>query len=168
MHKILTVFIFGIISCSRPDVKRNEGESGDNLQVHYIHSELKAVKVGDNYVFCDTSLKGELSCFAKYNGVRYLKKEKIFFDSSGRIVKLAAYKPEGVIEYTQKNLMEDSVFLKTNSLLLNGNLLRMKSDSIISPIVGKITEFDRSAKKIYALFDLPKDGVSQLYVFEYW
>ena len=123
MIKVCIVLLLGVISCSQADVKTSGEERNKNAQVHYIRTELKAVEVGDNYVSCDTSLKDESNCFVKYDGVRYVKKEKIFFDSSGRIAKLAVYKPEGEIEYTQKNLMDDSVFRKTNSLIMNGNLL---------------------------------------------
>lgn len=169
LNKYLLIIGFGLISCSHMnhDKEKKKDIDNGNEQTFYLHTSLKALDVGNSYVFCDTSLKEEMSCFVNYNGNRYLKKEKIFYDSIGGIEKVILYKSEGTIDYYRKDLMSDSLLVQANMWKLEGNTLKMKGDSVVYPISSKIIEFNKATKKIYCILKEAEVEKEQLYIFEF-
>jgi hypothetical protein len=133
-----------------------------------LRTSLNAISVENNYKFCDTSLKGDMNCFVGYKGTRYLKREKMFYDSLGMISKVMLYKPEGTIEYSYDELRADSLLVKTNMWKLNSNPLTIKGDSIIYPVVSKIIEFDKAEKKIYFMLKATESEREQLCIYDFW
>ena len=170
LNKYILITIFALASCSDMKQDKSEKKNTNNVkeETFKLHTSLNAISVENNYKFCDTSLKEDMNCFVSYKGNRYLKKEKIFYDSLGRIGKVMLYKPEGTIEYSYNELRADSLFVKTNMLKLNNNTLTIKGDSIIYPVVSKIIEFNKAAKKIYFILKATESEREQLCIYDFW
>jgi hypothetical protein len=128
-----------------------------------ITSSIKAIELSNKYIYCDSSSKGDKSCFISFGGRRYLKKEKIIYNNLGNIMKAILYKSEGILEYNRNDLKADSAFVTLNGWNLNNNFLKLRNDSIIFPITEEIIKSNNSTNKIYCI----NKETGQLNIFEY-
>lgn len=133
-----------------------------------LHSAVKAVAVENNYRFCDSSLAGDLNCFLRYKGRRYLKKRTIYYDRAGKVDRLLSYQPEGAIEYSYADLLGDSLLVKTNDGKLADNVLVVRGDSVVEPNRSEILEFDKGKQQLYARPGVRGGEQEVLYIYEIW
>lgn len=159
--------LFVFLSCSQPDTKTINKEV-INDKTFYLRSAIKSMPVGRNYVYCDSTLKGDLSCFIEYNGKKYLKQEKLFFDSIGKLNTVLLFKPEGNISYKQQDLLNDTLLMESSGWKMNNNIVQIDDDKILKPFSGNIVEVNETQKMIYYLSESSEKGKQFLYVFEYW
>lgn len=167
--KILcTVIIFG--SCSQPVNKIGNDKDVKNSikKTFYLRSAIKAKAVSTSYVYCDSTVKGELSCFVEYNGKKYLKREKLYFDSIGTLNNVTMFKPEGNTNYSKKDLLDDTLLVETSGWKMSNNIIEINGNKLVKPLSGTIVEVKEAEKMIYFLSDSMEEGNGLLYVYVYW
>lgn len=159
-----------LLSCSQTDKKiaDNKEVNKTNERIFYLRSAIKALAVSKNYVYCDNTVKGDSSCFIEYNGIKYLKREKLSFDSKGSLNAAILFKPEGNINYSQIDLLSDTLLLKTSGWKLFNNIIEVNGNKLIKPVSGNILEMNKAQKTIYFLSDSLETGKEILYVYVYW
>jgi len=173
-HSVVHFFIFlGILSMNilfscnpRPEKVARTGEEQSSR--FYLRSTLKAILVGNEFSYCDTAFIGETSCFIMYNGNRYLKKEMLIYDSLGGLEMAIVFGTEGAVRYDRKQLLKDSLLMKLKGWDYKGNELKIRRDSILSPITGRITELDTLTSRLFYLSQQTAISTEQLIVFEFW
>lgn len=163
-------FVFGCISCSLAN--KNEPDlmemNGDANKVYYLRSVVKASEVGDNYIYCDTTAYTDLSCFLNYRDKKYLKREKVSFDSSGNFRIAFIFKPEGYIKYSQEELMRDTLLAESMGWKIYNNVIEVDSNIIKKPFSGVVLEKDIDKRTIYFSSNSLDSDRKILYVIEYW
>ena len=169
--KILcSVLAFLSFSCSEPNNKKVDIKEEDNLisGIFNLRSVVKATAVSGNYVYCDSTMTGDMSCFIRYNGNKYLKNEKLSFNNKGDLDTVILFKPEGTISFSQKDLLSDSLLMEASGWKISGNIIEISDNHVLKPIFGKILEMQEIQKRIYVMSDSLKKGNALLYVYEYW
>jgi hypothetical protein len=165
---IIVVVGFAVFLKTSCTLKKTSSNEIGKEQTFYIRTELKALRVANDFKFCDTGLNEEQNCFLRYQGLRYFKKEKIFCETHGKVEKTVLYKSEGTVEYNPEDIMMDSLFAKMSMWKLHDNIIKIKNDSTIYPILGKIVEFDKKSKRIYSIVATNDPEIIQLFIFEFW
>lgn len=169
VSKFLCSALIVFLSCSQPDKTRaNNNEVNNIKRTFYLRSAIKAAEVSKNYIYCDSTVKGDLSCFIEYNGKRYLKREKLSFDSRGNLKTALLYKPEGNISYQQKDLLADTLLVETSGWTMNNNVIETNGTNIMKPVSGIMIEMNEIQKVIYFLSEPSEGGKQFFYVYEYW
>jgi len=167
---ILNVFFATLLFLTSCESKRtnNTGmhSNRNGNKMYVLRTCLQASYVGENYIFCDTALKGERSCFVSYKDRRFLKKVKQFIDTSGNIIKIIKYSPEGILSYDRKELLADKALLEINGWKLTNNILKIGTDSVLFPIRGIIVSYDEKDNIYYV--QRRNKGAEELFVFEIW
>lgn len=159
-----------LFSCSRPDKKIVNNKEVNNTikEKFYLRSAIKAMAVSKNYVYCDSTVKGDLSCFVEYNGKKYLKREKLSFDSIGILNTVTLFKPEGNRNYNKEDLLGDTLLVETSGWKISNNIIEINGNKLMKPFSGTIVEMNEAEKTIYFLSESMEEGKEFLYVYVYW
>lgn len=110
---------------------------------------LKCVPISKDYVLCDSLIQGKDNCYLTFLGQRYLKKERIKFDESGKIGKIEIFRSEGITQYTPDDFAKDSLLLTSMDWRI-ANKLELHGDSIILPYRGLVIKNDNENKLMYS------------------
>ena|ERR1700741_923629 len=163
---IFILLSFLTVSCTSSD-KADPNEQSPGQRKAYLRSAIQAIEVSDDYVYCDSSAKGDSSCFINYKRRRFLKQYKIYFDSVGNSLELLKYKPEGFLSYNLNELQSDTLLVHTTGWQMKNNMVEFDGDKLLR-FSENAAEIDEQEKTIKLLFDHPTLKGTLFYQFQYW
>jgi hypothetical protein len=166
-YAFFTLLAVSGFSCS--GTKRPIDLTDENkLNSFYLRTKTTAILIENGFSYCDTTLAGDESCMMEYNGNKYLKRETCSYDSLGRLEKVVLYKAEGILSYDREELIQDSLLMQLNGWQLGDNKLQIKGDSVLSPMAGKIAQFDTTGQRIFCTFKSAENTTKYLMVLGFY
>ncbi|MET0245074.1 MAG: NTF2 fold immunity protein [Flavitalea sp.] len=152
MIRLITLFCFlsMVYACSE-HVDRVSPTS-DILKPE-LKSTIRAIGVGNDYKYCDENVNEEENRFVFFNGRKYLKKEKSFFNKGGGLLKVVLFKPEGPLSYDSSELANDTSLVSAYGWKIFGNSIETNGKNMTSPYRGVVVKIDYAGKLMYVVTD---------------